>query len=579
MQNLDVPQNAPQSTDQLVYNEVNRLYQARLSRLTFGISPASVSQAFFAWITQLALSPGHLMELAAYPLHHLEGLLREFSKSDGLLCAYDPRFRSDSWCKWPWRLYPEWFRFHEDFWKTATTKVSGLSPLDEHIISFMTRQFLDAVSPNNFIWTNPDLAQKTLESGGTNLMKGALNASEDFRRRLAGDPPVGMENFQIGGNLAATEGKVIFRNDLIELIQYAPQTADVYKEPILILPAWIMKYYILDLSPHNSLVKWLVSQGYTVFMVSWKNPDGHDRNKGMDTYVRDGALAAITIVADLMPEQKIHLTGYCLGGTLAMIVAAYMACEKDDRLKSLTLFAAQGDFTEAGEITLFINHSEVAFLKNMMWAKGYLDTKQMSGAFQMIRSNEMIWSRMVHEYLMGERNPLFDLTAWNADATRMPYKMHSEYLERLVLNNEFASGHYTVMGKPVSPDNITIPIFVVGTEKDHVAPWTSVYKIHFMTPSEVTFALTSGGHNAGIVSEPGHPRRYHYLDTKRIGDSYKSPDEWLNEAPKHDGSWWLSWESWLKQHNDPVMKKAAKNLGSPKYPPLGEAPGTYVHQR
>jgi polyhydroxyalkanoate synthase len=563
----------------LAYEQIDRLYQARLARLTLGVSPATVAQALFSWITQLALCPGRLMELRDFPFHQSTEILKQLAKIEGHSCSHDRRFRSESWNRWPWRSYAEWFCYHQRFWKVATDDIPGLAPPHQRIVSFMTRQRLDAMSPTNFIWTNPDLMTKSLETLGVNLANGAFNALEDLRRRIAGEPPSDMENFKVGENVAVSEGKVVFRNDLIELIQYNPKTEEVYKEPILIIPAWIMKYYILDLSPQNSMVKWLVSQGHTVFVISWKNPGSEDRDKGIDNYISEGSLTAINVVSDIIPNEKIHITGYCLGGTLSIITAAYLAASKDNRLKSLTLFAAQGDFTEPGEISLFINHSEVSYLKNMMWTQGFLDTKQMSGAFQMIKSTEMIWSRMVNEYLMGERDPLFDLMAWNADTTRMPYKMQSEYLERLVLNNELASGHYSVLGKTIAPENITIPVFVVGTEKDHVAPWVSVYKINFMTTSDVTFVLTSGGHNAGIVSEPGHPRRYYYIDTKLIGESYKSPSEWLKGADKYDGSWWIAWNDWLKKQSGSEMQKAPKKLGSATYKPLGDAPGLYVHQQ
>jgi polyhydroxyalkanoate synthase len=262
-----------------------------------------------------------------------------------------------------------------------------------------------------------------------------------------------------------------------------------------------------------------------------------------------------------------------------MITAALMAHERDDRLKSLTLLAAQGDFAEAGEIMLFVSHSEVAYLKNMMWAQGYLDTKQMAGAFQLLRSNDLIWSRIINDYLMGERRPLSDLMAWNADATRMPYKMHSEYLERLFLNNEFSSGRYTVLDKTIAPENINIPVFAVGTEKDHVAPWVSVHKIHLMTPSEVTFVLTSGGHNAGIVSEPGHKGRYYHIDHRKAGAPYKAPKKWLAEALRRDGSWWEAWGDWLNSHGQPERIAAPTKPGNASHKPQIAAPGTYVHQR
>lgn len=561
-----------------IYDDIDRLFQSKLARLTLGLTPAGHVELLTAWLAQLSLSPGRLAQLAGFPLHRLQDGLERIGKGE-LSCANDPRFHSEAWCQWPWRYYAERFRFYEEYWDLATKNISGLSPAHERAVSFAARQILDALSPHNFIATNPDLVQKTWESGGQNLLQGAMNAYEDFKRNLAGEPPVGMEQFKIGKNLATAEGSVVFRNELIELIQYAPQTKETYKEPILILPAWIMKYYILDLSPQNSLVKWLVAQGHTVFMVSWKNPGSEDRDKDMDDYVRDGALAAMDAVSSIMPEEKIHLTGYCLGGTLAMITAALMAHDGDARLKSLTLFAAQGDFTEAGEIMIFVNHSEVAYLKNMMWAQGYLDTKQMAGAFQMLRSYDLVWSRIVNDYLLGDRKPLFDLMAWNADATRMPYKMHSEYLERLFLNNEFSTGRYTVLGKPIAPENITIPVFAVGTEKDHVAPWVSVHKIHLMAGGEVTFTLTSGGHNAGIVSEPGRKNRYYYTATRKMGSPYQPPEKWLASAKRKDGSWWEAWEAWLCAKNGGTKAAAAKQPGNKQYKPLGNAPGTYVHQR
>ena len=559
-------------------DDLDEFFQMKLARATYGLRPAGIIQMYVAWLSQLALCPGRQVSLATFPAFKVLSRLIQGCNEDDPLCADDPRFSSESWKLWPWNAYIQTFHGMEEFWDLATKDIPGQSAQTGRAVSFAARQILDARAPSNFLPTNPDLLFETFRTGGLNLVRGAMNAAEDFKRNMKGEASAGMENFEVGQNLAVTKGKVVFKNDLIELIQYDPVTPKVHKEPILILPAWIMKYYILDLSPHNSLVKWLTEQGHSVFIVSWKNPGSEDRNKGMDDYVRDGALAAIDAVSSIMQNAPIHLTGYCLGGTLAMIAAALMAHDGDTRLKTLSLFAAQGDFTEAGEMMVFVTPSEVDYLEKMMKGQGYLDTKQMAGAFQMLRSYDLIWSRMVKEYLMGQRGKLFDIMAWNADATRMPYKMHSEYLERLFLNNEFANGHYTVLGKAIAPENIAVPVFAVGTEKDHVAPWKSVYKIHLMAGGEVTFVLTNGGHNAGIVSEPGHPHRYYHMETKKTGSPYESPDEWLENAKDYEGSWWEAWDKWLKGKMEKEKKAAPGKAGNDKYKPLYDAPGKYIYQ-
>lgn len=564
-----------------IADEADRLFQAKLSRVTLGLSPAGLTEVYASWLAHLALCPGRMAALAAFPLHRAGKTMAQLMDvPDSAAPPPDPRFKSESWSLYPWKAYVGLFHAAEEFWELATRDIPGLSPQYERAISFIARQRLDAVSPANFLATNPDLMFETVRRGGANLAEGALNALDDFRRNVAGQPPAGMEHFRPGETVATARGKVIFRNDLIELIQYEPVTPEVYKEPVLILPAWIMKYYILDLSPHNSLVKWLVAQGHTVFMVSWKNPCAEDRDKGMDDYIKDGALAALDAVSSIMDGAPIHLTGYCLGGTLAMMTAALLAHDGDNRLKTLSLLAAQGDFTQAGDIMVFVTPSEVAYLENMMWAQGYLDTKQMAGAFQMLRSYDLIWSRMAKEYLTGQRPKPFDLMAWNADTTRMPYKMHSEYLERLYLNNEFSNGHYTALGKTIAPENITLPVFAVGTEKDHVAPWKSVYKIHLMATGDVTFILASGGHNAGIVSEPGGSRNRRYrIAEKKAGDPYKAPDRWEKDAPSYEGSWWLAWGGWLKERSGEVEIPAPPKAGNDLYKISGDAPGLYVYQK
>ena len=554
------------------FKYVDTLWQAGLARLTLGMSPAGVNDAFYSWASHLIQAPGKMAEIALYPALHAHSFAHRMTCERGDTCKSDPRFKSQHWDSWPWRFYAESFLQTEDWWRNATTGISGLADKDERIVSFATRQIMDALCPANFPATNPDLALATWNSGGQNLWRGAKNAYSDLQHTLGGDGED--KKFSVGKNLAMTPGEVVFRNDLIELIRYAPQTKTVYKEPILIIPAWIMKYYILDLSPENSLVRWLMAQGHTVYMVSWKNPTAEDRNLGMDDYYRLGAMAAIDAVTRDFPKTKMHLTGYCLGGTLALITAAAMARNNDNRLQSLTLFAAEGDFTEAGELKLFVTQSEVAFLKNMMEVQGYLDTKQMAGTFQMLRSYDLIWSKVVRDYLEGLRRDIYDLTAWNADTTRMPSKMHGEYLDKLFLHNDFSEGRFTVEGKPVAPENISVPVFAVSTEKDHVAPWRSVHKIHLMVNSDITFVLTSGGHNAGIVSEPGHADRSYHIQERKTGTSYANPEAWLESAQRKEGSWWESWQEWLRKHSTkekvpaPITKEG-----------LGPAPGTYVFQK
>lgn len=552
--------------------EFDELYQSWMSRMTLGLTPAGLVETYASWLAHLAISPGRLSELAAYPILHAWD--RHLIDP-----ADDSRFRAPEWQRLPWSALAVTHMMKESFWDRATTAISGLAPERERAINFATKQMLNAFSPANFLPTNPEALAKNYETGGAALVNGLQHAVKNWISLVNGEAPEGTEKYVPGETVAVTPGKVVFSNDLMELIQYEPATAQVQKEPILILPAWIMKYYILDLSPHNSMVKWLVSEGHTVFIVSWKNPNGDDRDKGLDDYVRSGALAALDVVSHIFPDTQIHLTGYCLGGTLAMLTAAYMAAMKDKRLKSLSLFAAQGDFTEMGEMMVFITSSEVAYLQNMMRVQGYLDTKQMAGAFQMLRSNDLIWTSAVKEYLLGQETPLNDLMAWNADATRMPYKMHSEYLEKLCLNNMFANGRFKVLGKPVAAESITVPIFAVGTEKDHVAPWHSVYKIHLMASSDVTFVLTSGGHNSGIVNEPGHPGRHYRICAHKQGEPFRDADEWAVCAEQRDGSWWLAWNDWLKENGDVATYAARTHLGDDEYKPLRPAPGLYVLQR
>lgn len=566
---------------------LDRTIKANMASLTGGITPAGVSTVIYEWLAHLAMSPGKQLELAEemaykfeYLLHHSHQLpLGVDSKPCIEPGRNDSRFKGEAWCRWPYNLIYQSFLLQQEWWESATTNIDGLSNTTENVVSFIGRQMLDHWSPSNFPWLNPEVIDVTLEQGGMNFLRGWENFCEDWERRMSGSPPVGTEQFKLGENIATTPGKVIYRNHLIELIQYTPTTEKVYAEPVLIMPAWIMKYYILDLTPKKSLVRYLLDQGHTVFMISWRNVTSEDRELGMGSYRRLGPEAALEVVSSILPDRKIHAVGYCLGGTLLSIQAAAMARDNDNRLASLTLLAAQVDFTEAGELSLFITESEVDYLESMMQERGYLDGQQMAGAFQLLRSNDLIWSRMVRDYMLGKRQKMNALMAWNTDVTHMPYLMHAQYLRRLYLNNDLATGRYIVGDRPIAITDINAPIFSVATSSDHVAPWRSVYKIHLLTDTdEVTFLLTSGGHNAGIVSEPGHPRRTYQVETRLEKQSYIDPDTWHKTMPTHKGSWWLVWQAWLEERSSKEQIDPPAMGGEP-YSPLTDAPGTYVLQQ
>jgi poly[(R)-3-hydroxyalkanoate] polymerase subunit PhaC len=568
-------------------SSIDRLLHATVGRATLGLSPAALALAYADWAIHLASSPGkqaHLVEKALRKVVRL-GLYALRCATDANACPcieplpQDRRFSGQSWQHWPFNLVYQSFLLNQQWWHNATTGVRGVSPHQEQVVSFAARQFLDMFSPSNYLATNPELLVQTAKEGGQNLVRGAVNFVEDWERAVAARPPVGSEAIQVGRDVAVTPGKVVYRNRLIELIQYTPTTEDVGAEPILIVPAWIMKYYILDLSPHNSLVRYLVGRGHTVFIISWRNPVAEDRDLGLDDYRRLGIEKALEAINTIVPGRKVDAVGYCLGGTLMAIEAAKLSRDGEDRLHTLTLLAAQTDFSEPGELSLFIDDGELAFLEDIMWNQGYLDTKQMAGAFQMLRSNDLIWSRLLHNYLAGEREELNDLMTWNADATRMPYKMHSEYLRKLFLRNDLAEGRYEVDGRPVVLSDIRTPLFAVGTETDHVSPWRSVYKIHLSVDTDVTFVLTSGGHNAGIVSEPGHPRRNFRVSHKRAEEKYLDPDTWLATTDPQTGSWWPAWVAWLDEYSSGKVAAPPLRAAEKGYAPLCDAPGTYVFQR
>lgn len=566
---------------------MDRLTHAWLGRLTGGISPASLLQAYSDWGLHLVTSPGKqgqlvekalrkAMRLGAYLPHAVSGM--ECRPCIEPL-PQDNRFEGDDWQAWPFNIIHQSFLLTQQWWHNATTNVEGVSEHNSKVVNFTTRQFLDMFSPSNMVYTNPEVMRRTYEQGGLNFVQGYINWLEDIKRLAYKERPAGTEEYTPGQSVAVTPGKVIYRNHLIELIQYQPTTEKVRAEPLLFVPAWIMKYYILDLSPHNSLVHWLLDQGYTVFMISWKNPCSEDWNLGLDDYRLSGIMKALEVINAIVPDQKIHATGYCLGGTLLSIAAAVMSRDGDDRLASMTLFASLTDFTKTGELELFIDESQIDFLEDLMWEEGYFDAWYMKSTFEFLRSNDLVWSRMIHDYLMGERSPMFDLKAWSTDATRLPYRMHSEYLRKLYLSDELAEGNYKADGAVVTLGDISVPIFAVGTRTDHIAPWQSVYKIHALTDTRVTFVLTSGGHNAGVVSEPGHKGRVYQIADKSPDAPYVGYETWYSEVPEREGSWWPEWEAWLREHSSGEIEPPAMGAPDKGLEPLADAPGEYVLQR
>jgi polyhydroxyalkanoate synthase subunit PhaC len=564
---------------------LDMVFKAWLGRFTGNISPASVTNAYTDWLTHLVLSPSKQSELiqkaykkfGRWTIHACDLACADQSGSfESNHCIeplpQDKRFSASEWERWPFNVISQGFLLSQQWWHNATTGIPGVSTHHEEVVTFITRQILDMLAPSNFLLTNPVVLEETFRDGGANLMRGAQNAFVDWKRTISGKEAHSDDEFKVGETLAVTPGKVVFRNQLIELIQYTPTTKSVYATPILFVPAWIMKYYILDLSPENSLVKYLVDKGHTVFMISWKNPDTEDRNLSMEDYRTLGIMDAIDRVTRLTGSPQVNAVGYCLGGTLLSIAAAAMARDGDERLASISLFASQVDFEEPGELSLFIDESQISFLEATMWEQGYLNTRQMAGAFQLLRSNDLIWSYRLNQYLLGKPEQKSDLMAWNADATRMPYRMHSEYLRQLFLHNDLAEGRYRVDGRTIGLTDIRAPMFAVGTITDHVAPWHSVFKIHRLTDTEVTFLLTSGGHNAGVVSPPGHPHRSYQVATYSHGNVFADADTWQATVPKHQGSWWPTWEIWLASHTGKQI--LPPDAGQALY----DAPGLYIMQ-
>jgi poly[(R)-3-hydroxyalkanoate] polymerase subunit PhaC len=455
----------------------------------------------------------------------------------------------------------------------AVAGVQGLPDESQKKIAFFTRQYVDALAPSNFAATNPQVLRETLASGGQNLLKGLNNLLADIEKG-EGQLRISMTDetaFQLGKNVATTPGKVVFQNALFQLIQYQPSTSKVYRRPLLIIPPWINKYYILDLRPKNSFIKWAVDQGHTVFVVSWVNPDATLAEKGFDDYLTEGALAAMDATMNAAGEKQLNVIGYCLGGTLLGCALAWLAAKGDARVGCATFFVSLLDFSQPGELGVFIDEAQVENLERRMNERGYLEGSEMASTFNMLRSNDLVWSFVINNYLMGKDPFPFDLLYWNSDSTRMPARMHSFYLRNMYLKNKLGvPGAVTLAGVPIDLSKVKVPAYFISTAEDHIAPWKSTYKGARYLGSDVRFVLGGSGHIAGIVNPPA-AKKYHYWTHDAFADT---PEAWFESAQQHPGSWWEDWQRWMEQQNggDQVPARIPAQA-------IEDAPGSYVMQR
>ncbi len=480
--------------------------------------------------------------------------------------------------------HPEWsenavFNFVKDSYLvvaesilSAIRDVKGMDEASARKVDFYTRQFVDALSPSNFVATNPEVLTATLASGGQNLLHGLENLLADLERgngRLA-ITMTDMKAFRLGENIATTPGKIVYQNELMQLIQYTPSTREVRRRPLLIVPPWINKFYVLDLQPKNSFIKWAVDQGHTVFAISWVNPDEKLAAKGFENYMLEGPLAALDAIESATGERSVNAIGYCLGGTLLASTAAYSAAKGDDRITSATYFATLVDFTEVGDMAVFIDEEQLASLERRMRERGYLEAQDMATAFNMLRANDLIWSFVVSNYLLGKEHIPVDLLFWNSDSTRMPAAMHSFYLRKMYQQNLLAKpGGITLADTPIDLSKVRTPTFILATREDHIAPWKSTYAATRLYSGPIKFVLSDAGHMAGVISPPG--TKYGHWANDELPSS---PDEWFGGATPNQGSWWPVWDEWITQLDS--GRVPAREPGGGKLTIIEDAPGSYV---
>ena len=545
--------------------------------------PAGIGQAFLDLTAKMIADP---ISIAQTQLElwkeHVKLLQRTTERLVGLTgktehppVATDRRFQHPAWTENVLFDYiKQSYLISAEAILSAVNRVDGLNPKTAHKLDFYTSQFVDAMAPSNFLVTNPEVLQTTIETGGENLVAGLTNLLDDLERGR-GQLAVSMTDqkvFRLGENVATTPGKVIFQNELMQLIQYAPSTVEVKRRPLVIVPPWINKFYVLDLRPENSFIKWAVDQGHTVFVISWVNPDERLAHKGFEDYMLEGPLAALDVIGAAAGEREVNAIGYCLGGTLLAATLAYLTAQKDDRIQTATYLVTLVDFTDVGDMAVFIDEEQLAVLEKRMRSRGYLEAHNMALAFNMLRANDLIWSFVVSNYLLGKQPMPFDLLYWNADSTRMPAAMHSFYLRKMYHENRLAiPGGISLAGIAIDLAQIKTPTFLLSTREDHIAPWQSTYAATQLYKGPIKFVLADSGHIAGVISPPGS--RYGHWQNPNLP---KSPAEWFAIANLVQTSWWPTWEEWVSRHAGGWVK--AREPGG-LLQPIEDAPGSYVRVR
>lgn len=549
------------------------------------IDPLGLLPAFTAFTQELMRDPVRLAEMQinawnAYAeiWQHAAQRLFGLPGSTAADASGDRRFKADDWDDNPFFDYvKQTYLVTARMLQSIVAETDGLDEKTAQKVEFYTRQYLDAIAPTNFALTNPQVLHATIETGGRNLVDGLKNflADIDPRDGRLRTRMVDTSAFELGKNIAVTPGKIVFQNELMQLIQYTPSTAEVYERPLLIIPPWINKYYILDLQPKNSFIKWAVDQGLTVFVISWVNPDASLADKDFDDYIREGPLAALDAIKAATSEESVNVIGYCLGGTLLGGLLALMKARGDERINAATFFTAMLDFAEPGDLGVFIDEQQLAGIEAIMNERGYLDGAEMATTFNMLRANDLIWSFVINNYLLGRQPMAFDLLFWNADSTRMPARMHSTYLRKMYLENVFCEpGGFSIDGTPIDLRRIDNPACFISAMEDHIAPWKSTFAGARLLSGPVKFFLGQAGHVAGIINPPG-PRQYGHFQGPDVGSL--TADEWLGQAHRVETSWWNEWASWIGEHGG--EKVPARTPGDGDLAVIEDAPGSYVSQR